>query len=258
MILIENKTRKGRSYYLNINHELVAQACITCDDIFPICEFNKASNKPFGVHTECKGCNQKYKKEYQKTDRCKQLVKRNAQKHKAKIAAYQKRYRAAHKERLYEEKLKWQRANKEKVNQRCKNWVAQNKERRAEICRKSAIKCKDRKNTYRREYRKLKPEIRNDWRIDKNLGHVKYFLKEVNKLRLKIRKLNQGKSASDHFTVDHIIPLIHPDICGLNCPANLQVLTRSENAFKKNRWDGTDSNESWRAEYEKVRAQENE
>lgn len=50
----------------------------------------------------------------------------------------------------------------------------------------------------------------------------------------------------DVHHVDHIIPLVHPDVCGLHVPANLQVLTSDENYRKGNAFDGTHDNESWR------------
>lgn len=50
----------------------------------------------------------------------------------------------------------------------------------------------------------------------------------------------------DGMHVDHIIPLNHPNICGLNTPANLQYLGKRENKLKANSFDGTIDNEGWR------------
>lgn len=38
--------------------------------------------------------------------------------------------------------------------------------------------------------------------------------------------------------VDHIIPIVHPDVCGLHCEHNLRVITAAENGAKSNSFNG--------------------
>ena len=38
------------------------------------------------------------------------------------------------------------------------------------------------------------------------------------------------------YVVDHIVPLVHPYVCGLNVPANLRVVPKVVNAAKSNRF----------------------
>jgi hypothetical protein len=47
-------------------------------------------------------------------------------------------------------------------------------------------------------------------------------------------------------TVDHIIPLINDNVCGLHAIQNLQYLSSSENSIKAASFDGTYDNNGWR------------
>lgn len=40
-----------------------------------------------------------------------------------------------------------------------------------------------------------------------------------------------------YHVLDHIVPLTHPDVCGLTVPANLRVITYAQNASKSNKWN---------------------
>lgn len=43
-------------------------------------------------------------------------------------------------------------------------------------------------------------------------------------------------SSHKKYEVDHIIPLYHPDVCGLHCVSNLQILDKATNQAKGNKF----------------------
>jgi hypothetical protein len=54
--------------------------------------------------------------------------------------------------------------------------------------------------------------------------------------RLQMRKHQATKSTGVFHNLDHIIPLCHPMVCGLNVPWNIQIITAAANAAKSNKW----------------------
>lgn len=54
--------------------------------------------------------------------------------------------------------------------------------------------------------------------------------------------------------VDHIVPLNHPDICGLRVPWNLEAIHPDLNNKKSNKWDGTMDNLTHRPWAKKIKA----
>lgn len=56
---------------------------------------------------------------------------------------------------------------------------------------------------------------------------------QIRKLYLRAQQLT--KLTGERYVVDHKIPLVHPDVCGLHVPWNLQVMTQEENLKKYNK-----------------------
>lgn len=49
-------------------------------------------------------------------------------------------------------------------------------------------------------------------------------------------KLAWSRVTGVEFTLDHIVPLNHPHVCGLTVPWNLRLVPRSVNIHKRNEW----------------------
>ncbi len=54
------------------------------------------------------------------------------------------------------------------------------------------------------------------------------------------------KNRPEGYDLDHIIPINHPDVCGLHVPWNLTYLDKSSNQIKSNQFDYTMENSSWK------------
>lgn len=57
----------------------------------------------------------------------------------------------------------------------------------------------------------------------------------MRQLYLEAQKLT--KLTGERYVVDHMVPLINPDVCGLHVPWNLRVITQEENLKKSNKLD---------------------
>ena len=99
----------------------------------------------------------------------------------------------------------------------------------------------DTKGCHKKKYKDENPDL---YRILANIRRRRYrhatpawLTKEqrnaIKQLYIEARKLT--KLTGVKYEVDHIVPLINDDVCGLHVPWNLQVLTKDENLRKSNK-----------------------
>lgn len=58
---------------------------------------------------------------------------------------------------------------------------------------------------------------------------------KLNMRQLYLKAQELTKLTGQRYVVDHIVPLINPEVCGLHVPWNLRVMTQEENLKKSNR-----------------------
>lgn len=148
---------------------------------------------------------------------------------------YMKEYlREYHKRPEVVEKRKYQ---QELKNKRTREWRLRNKQKVSDYNKKYKTENKDIVNSCVTERTSRK-------RLQETFSHN--FREDSKKLYLEVRLKNKEiKSKTQSLAIDHIIPLNHPNVCGLHYPENFKVITKSENSKKKNKWDGTQDNKNW-------------
>jgi hypothetical protein len=114
----------------------------------------------------------------------------------------------------------WRRANRERVNAQAKTWRATNSEKRRAQVRKWHAANPGIVNAKKARRRARKLQATPPW-ADQALMRDMY-----------------EEAVYQRLTVDHIVPLGSPVVCGLHWEGNMQFLTAEENSRKGNRLYG--------------------
>jgi len=148
-------------------------------------------------------------------------------------------------------------------NKRSAGWRRQNPDARRESYRANRALERAQQKRYREQHRVYWLERLKKWRKENPQYHPQYNRANLPKQAL-LASLRRASVAiatpkwvdteelltiyrlcQEGYQVDHIHPIKHQNICGLNVPWNLQYLTASDNASKCNKFDGTYDNEGW-------------
>jgi len=87
------------------------------------------------------------------------------------------------------------------------------------------------------EYRKRNPEQFLRYSLDRKFAEIQATPKWADLKLMRTfyeRAMAMTISTGVKHAVDHVIPLRHPEVCGLNIPLNLEIRTASENGSKGN------------------------
>lgn len=211
-----NKKNKQRSNKVSVTEK----KCKVCNTTKESSEFQRDKKCLDGLRADCKDCrNAKKRKDWN-----------DNKEHNSKA---RKEYRARNVERIKEEKKRSYIRNRDSILAKQKIYAENNKEAKA-IYRKKHYR--ENKHIYIANARKREDRLK-DGINDNYTDRMKelYYISEA-----------MCKEDNIKYQVDHIVPLTHKNVCGLHVPWNMQILTEGENRSKKNKFDGTNDNESWR------------
>lgn len=199
--------------------------CNKCRKTKPLSEFQKCSRNKSGLQTYCRECRNLAKRKYNKENRhvyenyynnnkhrILENTKKYKEEHKEFFKQYDKEYREQNNQKIKEYKHKHYLKNKEKYYEKTRKWKKENP---------GMVN----QNTAKRRAKKLNATPK--WLTKAQLAEMADIYKQAKEL--------EAIFFNRKFQVDHIIPLRGKEVCGLNVPWNLQILTAEENIKKGNK-----------------------
>lgn len=170
--------------------------CTKCGETKPVDQFSKRSSRPLGITSHCKVC---------RAAACKGYASKNVE----KFRQYKAEYAAANAEEVRRYQSAYREANREKLRQYFSEYAKKN------LPKKQAT-------TTKRRAGKLKATPR--WA---NLAEIE---------KIYANSVQIATKTGRRMHVDHIVPLVHPLVCGLHCEANLRIIPAEKNLRKGNNW----------------------
>ena len=155
-------------------------------------------------------------------ERCKQTQRRWREKNRQYCADKTKEFYVANKDHCIAVRNKWRLLNKDRVNENQRRWRQRNIEHVRAWNRRWKKHNADKTRAY---------GARRCWRVRQ--ATPKWADTDRIEEIYKAARLSTETTGIKH-EVDHIIPLINPIVCGLHIPANLQILSESQNKSKSN------------------------
>jgi len=170
--------------------------CSKCKLEKDVSEFYKKKGYKLGVSPQCKKC----------ADEGSAKAREKNPEHYAEV---RRNWRQSHPEEMNEYKAKWLKANPDKRKEVTSAYIKRNSAKHLAQVRE-------------RQVRKL--NALPTWANKKVMAQI---YKEA-----RSRSVKEGVE----YHVDHSVPLKNPNVCGLHCEANLQIIPAKENLSKNNKW----------------------
>lgn len=197
--------------------------CNTCKIEKDKTAFYARKNRPSGITGSCKKCLDKQRDIWRKNNlekqasfnakwRAKNPDKTTAKKDPIKNRARTKAWALANPEKVKLQKINWRKNNREKDNADHRLW------NRLNPGKKNAL-------TAKRRAAKLKATPK--WLTKEHKKEIACYYITAKELQW---------LSNEPLEVDHIIPLQNKNICGLHVPWNLQILPKSFNKTKSNKF----------------------